>query len=143
MHRHVNLLASLGFIALGTISPNSLQQRPNEDFRLCSTDICISNASFPEKGDTACPIKSNSNFSKRVESSANLIRQAMRRAAVMISEADNLFESYLAFYELLVQEKVLLGENNSLAGKTISIAENFYAIIQMLGSRGISMDHSK
>ena len=130
MHRHVNLVASLGFIALGAISPNSLQQRPNEYFHLCSTDVCIGNASFPEKGDTACPIKSNSKFSKKVESSANLIRQAMRRAAVMISEADNLSESNLAFSELLAQEKILLVENNSLASKTISIAENFYAIIQ-------------
>ena len=108
MHRHVNLLASLGFIALGAISPNSLQQRANGNFHLCSTDACISNASFPEKGDAACPIKSNSDFSKGVESSANLIRQAMRRAAVMISEADNLSESNLAFSELLAQEKILL-----------------------------------
>ena len=130
MHRHVNLLASLGFIALGAIPPNSLQQRPSRDFHLCSTGVCISNASIPEKGDAACPIKSNSDFSKGVESSANLIRQAMRRAAVMISEADNLSESNLAFSELLAQEKILLVENNSLASKTISIAENFYAIIQ-------------
>ena len=130
MYRYVNFFASLGFIGLGAISPNFLQQSANKDFHLCSADACISNANFPEKDGTTCPIKSNSDLSKSIKSNSNLIRQAMRRAAVMISEADNLFESNLAFSELLVQEKVLLGENNSLASTTISIAENFYAIIQ-------------
>ena len=113
MHRYVNFFASLGFIGLGAISPNFLQQSSNKDFHLCSADACISNANFPEKDGTTCPIKSNSDLSKSIKSNSNLIRQAMRRAAVMISEADNLFESNLAFSELLVQEKVLLGENNS------------------------------
>ena len=130
MHPHVNFFASLGFIGLSVIPLNSLQQAAGRVHGTCATNTCIGNAYLPKKSGNACLISSNSNSSKRLKSNLPLIRQAMRRAALMISKADNLAKSNFAFSELLAQAEELLDENNSLASRTISLAENFYAITQ-------------
>ena len=49
---------------------------------------------------------------------------------MIISKADNLSETNFAFSDLLAQAEELLDENNSLASRTILLAENFYAITQ-------------
>lgn len=64
------------------------------------------------------------------------MRQAMRRAAVMISEAENLSEANIAFSDLLGQAEIFLGKNKSLASQTMSIAEKFYAIMQNAWFKG-------
>ena len=130
MHPHVNFFASLGFIGLSVIPLNSLQQAAGRVHGTCAANTCIGNAYLPKKSGNTCLISSNSNSSKRLKSNLPLIRQAMRRAALMISKADNLAKSNFAFSELLAQAEELLDENNSLASRTISLAENFYAITQ-------------
>ena len=130
MHPHVNFFASLGFIGLSVIPLNSLQQAAGRVHGTCATNTCIGNAYLPKKSGNACLISSNSNSSKRLKSNLPLIRQAMRRAALIISKADNLSETNFAFSDLLAQAEELQDKNNSLASRTISLAENFYAITQ-------------
>ena len=130
MHRPFNFFVSLGFIGLSAISSNSLQQAVDGGHGTCATDTCIGNANLDKKSGNACLPGSNSKSSEKATSNLPLIRQAMRRAALIISKADNLSETNFAFSDLLAQAEELLDENNSLASRTISLAENFYAITQ-------------
>ena len=130
MHRPLNFFASLGFIGMSLISSDSLQQAVDGDFGPCATNTCIGNANIDKKSGNACLLSSNSNSPEKSTSNLPLIRQAMRRAALIISKADNLSETNFAFSDLLAQAEELQDKNNSLASRTISLAENFYAITQ-------------
>ena len=115
---------------MSLISSDSLQQAVDGDFSPCATNTCIGNANIDKKSGNACLLSSNNDSSEKSTSNLPLIRQAMRRAALTISKADKLSETNFAFSDLLAQAEELQDKNNSLASRTISLAENFYAITQ-------------
>ena len=135
MRRHVNFLVSLGFLGLSVITPNASSQAISRGFDSCSTDLCVSDINTSER-DSACMFDNSADYSKKIKSNLPLMRQAMRTAAVMISEADNLSEANSAFSDLLGQAEIFLGKNKSLASQTMLIAEKFYAIIQSAWFKG-------